>query len=164
MYAFNASLYRIEGRDSFRYCGQYSVCVVGISFIKMLPLICSHFNFISRSLITGGERQNCPKLSIAGLDLLLVLHTRLQSLISQPTKQSSSTGNSANLSDSKFWISCWRPIIEGMADAANSRYSVSEISIFLSFMMDILDCSCHFPRNYVEYKTTFHSHVSRCSN
>ena len=76
-------------------------------------------------MISGGERQNCPKLSIAGLDLLLVLHTRLQSLLSQPNN---STPGDSNVPDLNFWISCWLPIIEGISDASTSRYSVSEHS------------------------------------
>jgi hypothetical protein len=70
-----------------------------------------------RSLIKCGEENNCPKLSIAGLDLLSLLHARLQSLISRSSENK-------NDDDIIFWANCWLSIVEGMAEASNSKYSV----------------------------------------
>ena len=70
------------------------------------------------TLIKGGEMNNCPKLSIAGLDLLSLLHARLQSLISRSSENK-------NEDDMNFWAKCWSSIVEGMANASNSQYPVS---------------------------------------
>lgn len=69
------------------------------------------------TLIKGGENNNCPKLSIAGLDLLSLLHARLQSLISRSSENK-------NADDTKFWAKCWLSIVEGIAAASNSQYPV----------------------------------------
>jgi hypothetical protein len=76
------------------------------------------------TLIKGGEMNNCPKLSIAGLDLLSLLHARLQSLISRSSENK-------NEDDMNFWAKCWSSIVEGMADASNSQYPVSPTSHIL---------------------------------
>lgn len=83
------------------------------------------------TLIQGGEINLCPKLSIAGLDLLSLLHARLQSLISRSSEN-------RNDNDMKFWAKCWLSIVEGMAGASNSQYPVSDRSH-----------STVFPINYV---------------
>jgi len=98
-----------------------------------------------RALIVGGEMQNCPKLIVASLDLLSLLHTRLQSLISKPSTSRISdesivdndkeipTSNkilqihdrdeSTKISlDGEFWITCWIPVLEGISEASESRY------------------------------------------
>ena len=92
-----------------------------------------------RALIRGGERQNCPKLSVAGLDLLLLLHSRLESLITgcamrnstEMRKDSFRGGVGGGESDKEakdrqeVLATCWLPILEGMAEAAGkSRYPV----------------------------------------
>ena len=69
------------------------------------------------TMIKGGERNNCPKLSIAGLDLLTLLHARLQALITRSSENK-------NDEDVIFWANCWLSIVEGMAEASNSRYPV----------------------------------------
>ena len=73
-----------------------------------------------RTLIKGGERNNCPKLSIAGLDLLSLLHARLQALISRSC-------DNRNEDDVVFWANCWLSIVEGMAEASDSRYPVRHL-------------------------------------
>ena len=73
-----------------------------------------------RTLISSGERNNCPKLSIAGLDLLSLLHARLQALISRSSENKKDD-------DVLFWATCWMSIVEGMSDASNSQYPVSEM-------------------------------------
>ena len=62
-----------------------------------------------RGLIAGGEQQNCPKLSLAGLDLLLVLLTRLHLM----TK--------TNKVDDSWWL----PLIEGIAESSDSRFPIT---------------------------------------
>jgi len=73
-----------------------------------------------REIISAGERQNCPKLSIAGLDLLLILHSKLQPLTSESSPH--------NKNDCLF--SNWNPVVEGMTKASESRYpSIRQHSI-----------------------------------
>lgn len=71
-----------------------------------------------RTLIKGGEEKRCPKLSVAGLDLLSLLHARLQSLIARSSENK-------NEEDVIFWANCWYSIVEGMANASDSKYPVS---------------------------------------
>ena len=66
--------------------------------------------FSVRSLINGGESQNCPKLSLAGLDLLLVLLTKLQ----MNTEDKKSVDNDSR----SYWLS----LIEGLAEASDSKF------------------------------------------
>ena len=73
------------------------------------------------TLIKGGEQSNCPKLSIAGLDLLSLLHARLQALISSSPETKDV--------DPKFMAKCWIYIVEGMAEASNSQYPVRFVPI-----------------------------------
>mmetsp|Transcript_8264 Transcript_8264/g.15570 ORF Transcript_8264/g.15570 Transcript_8264/m.15570 type:complete len:1619 (-) Transcript_8264:17-4873(-) len=85
-----------------------------------------------RTLIKSGEQNNCPKLSIAGLDLLSLLHARLQSLISRSSENK-------NDDDIVFWANCWLSIVEGMAEASNSKYSNTRhhsISMFTDSLVD----------------------------
>ncbi len=67
-----------------------------------------------RALISGGERKKCPKLSLAGLDLLLVLLTRL------PLSTEVEVESEA---DANLWSTNWLNIIEGMAEASDSKFS-----------------------------------------
>uniref|UniRef100_A0A7S2EHJ5 SEC7 domain-containing protein n=1 Tax=Ditylum brightwellii TaxID=49249 RepID=A0A7S2EHJ5_9STRA len=80
-----------------------------------------------RALIAGGERGNCPKLSIAGLDLLLVLHTRLEPLIAHAAaeeKTNAETENAYGKGSTEVFVNCWLPVLKGMATAAElSRYA-----------------------------------------
>ena len=73
------------------------------------------------ALIRGGEKQNCPKISVAGLDLLSLLHTRVESLIITAEQETDS-----NEPIDVSWVQYWMPILHGMAGAAGtSRYAVS---------------------------------------
>ena len=66
-----------------------------------------------RCLVEAGERGHCPKLSIAGLDLLGVLHTRMESMVSKGD-------------ESQHLLNCWRPLLEAIHEPAEkSRNSVS---------------------------------------
>jgi hypothetical protein len=109
-----------------------------------------------RTLIKSGEQNNCPKLSIAGLDLLSLLHARLQSLISRSSENK-------NDDDIVFWANCWLSIVEGMADASNSKYpvSVSWLALQISLLLSVLIID-HINNSIVaEYKTTFNLYVHR---
>ena len=73
------------------------------------------------ALIRGGEKQNCPKISVAGLDLLSLLHTRVESLIIAAEQETES-----NEPIDVSWVQYWMPLLHGMAGAAGtSRYAVS---------------------------------------
>jgi hypothetical protein len=64
-----------------------------------------------RSLVQAGERGQCPKLSIAGLDLLQVLNSRMDPIAAKDDK-------------SQHLLICWRPVLEAISDPAeNSRNS-----------------------------------------
>lgn len=79
-----------------------------------------------RALVEGGERGNCPKLSVAGLDLLLLLHTRLEVLIAKEAAMESHGEERKDPSenDGEVWFKCWLPVLEGVAEAAEmSRYA-----------------------------------------
>ena len=74
------------------------------------------------ALIRGGEKQNCPKVSVAGLDLLSLLHTRVETLIITAEQEA---GSSTPVETT--WVQYWVPILHGMAGAAGtSRYAVSK--------------------------------------
>lgn len=80
-----------------------------------------------RSLIIGADKQNCPKLTVAGLDLLSLLHARLESLIvltSSPGNGKNATKDTSGSAGGEMWaISSWLPVLEGMAETAEtSRY------------------------------------------
>ena len=85
-----------------------------------------------KSLVSGGEKQHCPKLSLAGLDLLLVLHTRLHVL---------STNNSDSDETGRVFNTLWMSIIEGIAEASDSQYT-STRQHSMSIMRDILVDKC----------------------
>ena len=58
-----------------------------------------------RCLVEAGERGHCPKLSIAGLDLLQILHTRMEPL-------------SAKDDEAQHFFNCWLPILEAIGEPA----------------------------------------------
>ena len=69
-----------------------------------------------KALIVSGEKGNCAKLCMAALDLLHVLHDRLEILITK----ASDTGTTIKRplgSDGDLWVDCWIPVLEGIADA-----------------------------------------------
>jgi hypothetical protein len=76
-----------------------------------------------RSLISSSAKNNCPKLGVAALDLLSLLHARLDVMAPSNDK------NKDN--DIRYWIRCWISIVEGMAEGSNSRYSVSVLDTFI---------------------------------
>ena len=63
-----------------------------------------------RSLVEAGERGHCPKLSIAGLDLLQLIHTRMESLVVQ--------------NESERLLLCWNPTIDAVAEPAEKSRNV----------------------------------------
>jgi hypothetical protein len=70
-----------------------------------------------RAVIIAGERARFSKLSIAGLDLLLVLHTQVESR-TQPSAQESDV----------VWATCWIPVLDAIAEAGRlSMYPVSTV-------------------------------------
>ena len=77
-----------------------------------------------RAVIIAGERARFPKLSIAGLDLLYVLHTMVESR-TQPKEQRSNGEANAATKD-EVWVTCWLPNLEAIAEAGRlSMFSVS---------------------------------------
>ena len=70
-----------------------------------------------RCLVEAGERGDCPKLSIAGLDLLQVLHTRMESLVI-------TEGNSENL------VQGWVPILEAISEPAEKSRNGVSVCVF----------------------------------
>jgi len=72
-----------------------------------------------RCLVEAGERGSCPKLSIAGLDLLQVLHTRMESMVVKD-------------GESEHLLKCWRPIIDAIQEPAEKSRKV-RVSIVLSY-------------------------------
>ena len=70
-----------------------------------------------RSLVEAGERGHCPKLSIAGLDLLQLIHTRMETLVIQK--------------ESELLLHCWNPTVDAVAEPAEkSRNGVSTLFYF----------------------------------
>ena len=74
-------------------------------------------------LVITGDRRNCPKLSIAGLDLLQVLCNSLEDAAI------ANEGDSQYTEDDRdsFWKKNWLPVIESVANA--SRLSVNPVSL-----------------------------------
>jgi hypothetical protein len=67
------------------------------------------------ALIVSGEKGGCPKLCMAALDLLHVLHNRLEVLILKADSEKSTDTLSGG--DGDLWVDCWVPVLEGIADA-----------------------------------------------
>jgi hypothetical protein len=78
-----------------------------------------------RAVIIAGERACFPKLSIAGLDLLYVLHTLVESR-TEPREQGSDEATTAATND-EVWVTCWLPDLEAIAEAG--RLSMFPVSI-----------------------------------
>jgi hypothetical protein len=72
-----------------------------------------------RCLIAAGGIRNYAQLSIASLDLLDILHEK---------KVNVARSLSVSSSDGSFWPTCWRKIIEGMAEAVEC--SVDSVCVF----------------------------------
>ena len=80
-----------------------------------------------RCLVEAGERANSARLSIAGLELLQVLHLRLESSLGVQTNN----GRNQSMSDAerKGLAIYWLPILEALAEPAEkSRNVVREFS------------------------------------
>mgnify|MGYP000449625138 CR=1 FL=1 len=78
-----------------------------------------------RCLVEAGERGHCPKLSIAGLDLLQVLHTRTESL-------------ATNDGGSQHLLNCWVPILEAISEPAEKSKNGSVRQQAISLLTDTL--------------------------
>jgi len=74
-----------------------------------------------QSLIEGGERQHCPKLCVAAIDLLLLLHTR-QSFVSGTSHNNNDSYDENQLKDDKKWFTPWLHIVKAMALATDSAH------------------------------------------
>lgn len=78
-----------------------------------------------RSLVEAGERGYCPKLSIAGLDLLQVLHTRMETLV-------------INESNPQHLVQGWVPILEAIREPAEKSRNGSVRQQAISLLTDTL--------------------------
>lgn len=78
-----------------------------------------------RCLVEAGERGHCPKLSVAGLDLLQVLHTRMESLAVKD-------------GESQHLLSCWMPIVEAISEPAEKSRNGSVRQQAISLLTDTL--------------------------
>jgi Sec7 domain len=80
-----------------------------------------------RSLVAAGGRRRYPQLSIACLDLLSMLHEKKITL-------GGNDGEADEMAIALFWKTCWRKIIEGIAEAAElSTDTVSADETFSYF-------------------------------
>ncbi|KAL7543638.1 hypothetical protein ACHAXR_012961, partial [Thalassiosira sp. AJA248-18] len=78
-----------------------------------------------RCLVEAGERGYCPKLSIAGLDLLQVLHTRMESLVVKE-------------GESQHLLNQWVPILEAISEPAEKSRNGSVRQQAISLLTDTL--------------------------
>lgn len=81
-------------------------------------------------LVVSGDERNCPKLSIAGLDLLHVLSSLVEAEAVFKEEESQETRDA-------FWKDCWLPVIESVANA--SRLSPNPVGLIHNFVH-----SCYF--------------------
>jgi hypothetical protein len=87
-------------------------------------------------LIAAGNKRNCPKLSIAGLDLLYVLSNQRESTMIKAEGSGDLDEVARGALRDSFWKDIWRPILEGVTEAiGSSAYSVSHF--FAYFLFDI---------------------------
>jgi hypothetical protein len=77
-------------------------------------------------LVVTGDMRNCPKLSLAGLDLLQILSNQIEDAAIAQEEISTFTKETRDL----FWKSNWLPVVEGMASA--SRSSPNPVSQMVS--------------------------------
>jgi hypothetical protein len=88
-------------------------------------------------LVVTGDRRNCSKLSIAGLDLLQSLSNQIEGTAIAEEMSSNFTEESRGA----FWRTNWLPVIESVASA--SRMSPNPVSMFqFPFLCECL-YSCH---------------------
>jgi len=86
-----------------------------------------------RALIKGGERCRYSKLSEGGLDLLLVLHNRLEDLV-----HFGGVYNSSGIDKESIWVNCWLSILDGMAETAETSGFASVRQKALSMLSDAI--------------------------
>ena len=92
-----------------------------------------------RALIKGGERGRYSKLSTAGLDLLLVLHNRLEEIILRTKSGLKNSNTESSLQDKETrWMNCWLSILDGMAEAGESSSFASVRQHALSMLTDAM--------------------------
>jgi len=89
-------------------------------------------------LVITGDRRNCPKLSIAGLDLLQVLSNSLEDAAIANEGDSQFTEEDRD----SFWKKNWLPVIESVANA--SRLSVNPVSLTQLVLVVFEYISCIF--------------------
>jgi hypothetical protein len=96
-----------------------------------------------RTLVAAGDIRTCPKLSIAGIDLLHVLSNQVESAAIERYRTEDFDMESKDL----YWKTNWRPVLESMAEAAHaSSTSVSGKRV-----------SCELQRNWSNiYLAIFH--------
>eukprot|EP00980_Cylindrotheca_fusiformis_P011299 scaffold2599_cov125-Cylindrotheca_fusiformis.AAC.9 len=81
-----------------------------------------------RCLIAAGNNRNCPKLSIAGLDLLHVLNNQTEAAMAKAEEKHELSAEAKE----DFWYSVWGPVLEGMTEAIGlSAYTVSILPFYL---------------------------------
>jgi hypothetical protein len=103
-----------------------------------------------RTLVRAGESRKYPQLSIAALDLLNVLHEkRIAAMELGATSQPSASD--------AFWTTCWRKVVEGMAEAAEKSSDSVWLSLVgcLSLPGTIVDSSYLLSSFSTECATTF---------
>jgi len=80
------------------------------------------------TLIDSGETGYCAKLMVAGLDLLNVMHSRLESPILQNDEDS----------DPDIWCNHWLKILKGISKTANESSFVNVRQHAISMLTDVL--------------------------
>jgi len=79
-----------------------------------------------RCLTAAGNNRNCPKLSIAGLDLLHMF-----------TSQGDKEGSDEATKMDEFWQTVWKPVVEGMTEAIGLSAYTSVRQHALSMLTDL---------------------------
>jgi hypothetical protein len=82
-----------------------------------------------RCLVEAGERANSTRLSIAGIDLLQVLHFRLESSLS------ASRNKSMSEAESKVLARYWLPILEAVAEPAEKSRNAVRILLHYALIL-----------------------------
>ncbi|KAL3795042.1 hypothetical protein HJC23_006363 [Cyclotella cryptica] len=90
-----------------------------------------------RCLVEAGERANSTRLSIAGLDLLQVLHLRLESSLGVQS-MSGRNHRVSTVSESKLLASYWLPILEAIGEPAEKSRNTSVRQQAISLLTDAL--------------------------
>lgn len=107
--------------DPALQCFRSLHCILNISEVD-IKVPCSIVTSL-RSLVAAGGRRHYPQLSVACLDLLSKLH-----------EKKVTTRQIDNESET-FWPTCWRKIIEGIAEAAELSTDTVRFSIFPYLML-----------------------------